>query len=57
MIFLIHTNHKKKNLKKERQIVSMHIRLNKTHLSNVIFAKSTRVSIRFPKLNETYEIV
>ena len=31
---------------KERQIVSMHIRSNKTHLSNVVFA-----SIRFPKFN------
>ena len=50
----------KKNLKrfeKERQIVSMHIRSNKTHLSNVVFAKPTRASIRFPKLNQTLEFV
>ena len=59
MICLINTN-KKKEFEKERKIVSMHIRPNKTHLSNcsyVVFLKSTRASIRFAKLNQTLEFV
>ena len=37
MICLTPTN-KKKRFEKEKQIVSMHIRSNKTHLSNLVFA-------------------
>ena len=28
----------------------MHIKSNKTHLNNVVSAKSTKASVRFPKL-------
>ena len=42
---------KKYIFQKERQIFPIHIKPNKAHLSNVVFAKSTRASTRFPKLN------
>ena len=57
MIYLINANQKKKKIEKERKIVSMHIKSNKTNWSNVVFAKSTKASIGFPKLNETLEFV
>ena len=40
----------KKIFEKERKIVLMQIRSNKTHLSNAVFANSRRASIRLPKL-------
>ena len=41
----------KKIFEKERQIVLLHFRSTETQLSNVVFGKSTRAIIRFPKLN------
>ena len=32
----------------------MYIRPNKTHMSNVVFAKPTTANIRFPTLNQRY---
>ena len=35
----------------------MHIDSNKTHLSNEVFAKSTRASIRCPKVSELGSLI